>query len=437
MRRVARRRGDDGFTVTESIVAVTLLGLFAAMLLPLVLATMRLTVESQRRATAARIAAQEMSRARATIEKGRYLNVVGSGTIPVGRDIVTSVVMVEGLEYSTSGSILFRPVDGGDVPICDGAADATYPSVVVDIEVSVTWEEARGTPVRVAQRLSIGDRAFVAIRVHDDGAPVPGIVVYLAQSLVDPGQPPTGIDDAWLITTSTDKDGCAVFEINLASEDATSYWYATDTSLYSGLRWPPGSAPRPINRDGSYVSTFHSVGWLGDGPGIATVNHEMRTEAVLRVTFVDRTDVADEDGTVVGTRLVGLSGAETADWKLSLHATDGVASDGVQVRETGEVDDPVLPSLPVNPLRGWIHPLRYTDLGPDEIWWDDHGDGTPPREYEIRALWPADYTVWVGDGGSVPAPVYVELARGADVQVLVSRQGTIEAVRGRSAGEVG
>lgn len=437
MIRVARRRGDDGFTVTESIVALTLFGMFAAMLLPLVLSTMRLTVESQRRATAARIAAQAVNQVRDLIQQGAYLDVVGDSTVPVGRDIEQTVVLNnKNLEYYASGSLLFRPVDAGAVPLCDGSPDATYPSVVVDIEVEVTWEGAQSAPVRVTQRHSMGDRAFVAIRVHDDGDPVPGVLVYLAQSLADPAQPPTGLTESNVISRYTDGDGCAVFELNLATQAATSYWYATDTLSYQSLGWPPGSQPRPVNRDGSYVSGFRSVGWLGDGPGVAIVNHEMRPEAVLRVTFVDQTDVlmVDGDDEVVETRLTGLSGAETADWLLSLHATDGIASDGVQVRETAEADDPTLAVLPTNPFTGWYYPLRYRDLGPDEIWWDDDGDGTPPREYEIRALWPADYTVWAGGAASVPAPVYVELARGADVQVLVARNGTIVAVRTAAAG---
>lgn len=390
-----RARGEAGFTIVEAVVAVTLFGMFAASLLTLVLGTMKLTVDSQRRVTAAQLASQELDRAQQELAAGGLLDAMtGTGDFADG-----STITVEGIGYDVSREFTLASEEGG--ALCrGGATGVSTPSLVVGVAIVVTWDGVR-TPVRIVQSMPVAGRGFVVIQMHDGrGQPAPDVNVRLSW-----GSPGGLLSNETVRKTGA--DGCMVFDVNLSNAPvAFEYeYYAGDADTISA------TVPSYVQRNWRFGTPTMSLGVMGAEGGVISASHEVRQEATLRFVIVDNNHA--------------LSGQHASDHDLvvNLVATEGLAADAVQPRPVSEIDLPRPASG--TPPRDLSFPMSYRDLTPSEIWWDGFpaAPGTQPREFVVRQLWPALYGAWIR---TRPTDLhYVDLPPGGEVRVLISVTGEI------------
>jgi len=339
LRRAPRRaRPDDGFTLVESVVATTLFGILAATVLTFALGTYALTVQTQRRVTATHLAEQAVAEGRLLVEDPASNWALAND--PAGADALTErgSVAVGGVSYAVTTTYTLRGTGGAEVCRSGALADVSTPAVSVEVAAEVAWSGG-SAPVRVVQRVASTERAFVAVRLHDAGDPVPGVRV----ALLTGDTPAAAAERA---VRDTDAQGCAVFEVDPAA-DAT-HWYTVTTADGVAV----SDAPRYVLADWRYGSTLRPLGRVGSA-GLWLGTEEVRREAVVDLVLVDDDRVPLDDDAVT-------------DIPLTVLATAGLATTE-QVRWTSEIGlTPTSGGADEDP---WAYPMRSADLAWDDLWW--------------------------------------------------------------------
>ncbi len=343
-RRLARlrRAGDDGFTLVESVVATTLFGIFAASLLTFVMGTFRMSVETQRRVAATHLASSVVAEARELA--AQPLAAAGGPVTPTIDPTFlddASTVEVGGVPFQVTRSARVVTPEGDDV--CGaGMSAAVASAALVEVAVEVSWETG-SSPVRLTERAALAERSFVAVRVHDETAPVAGLRVDLLASPQRTGGTPA------VSSATTGAEGCALFEVDPTADPAPHHWYAVQAGDAAQ------TSAQYVTADGRFSTGAQYLGRAGAGT-VRSAVVEVRREATLRFTVLDEAGDA-------------LVGPDLDDLPVTLVPSDGAASE--QVRSTAEIDDALVADD--RTLTSWRYPMRHQDVAAGAVWWD----GTP------------------------------------------------------------
>jgi type II secretory pathway pseudopilin PulG len=194
LRRGARwylppRPGEEGMTLVELVVSITLLALLMLGLGASLGAGLRLIRTDRQRVVAANLATQQMERVRS----------LPFSSVPLGRTEVTETV--DGVAYSVRQDVEWQD-QGSDNGPCDGGTTLDY----VRVDVSIRWADMAGVaPVESQTLLAPTAGSFdpskgnIAVQLRDRDAADLGSVPVKATG-------PSGT-----ITRSTTASGCAFF----------------------------------------------------------------------------------------------------------------------------------------------------------------------------------------------------------------------------------
>lgn len=217
------RRTDDGISITETIVAVVVLGVLMSVTASILISTLDVTRSNDRRVVAANLAQRQ-------IESIQDVNAID---IPDG--LTTSTETVGGTTF-TIGQTANYASTTSDASIC---SDAAGPLAYKLVTATVTWD-GMGTvePVRADTVKAIGfgtegldrDTGVAAVEVQDaEGRPASGVLATLT-----PGA----------ITRRTGIDGCAVFA---GLSPSTPYAVTVSEPGYVGIDGSPAVVQAGIN----------------------------------------------------------------------------------------------------------------------------------------------------------------------------------------------
>lgn len=341
-----RRARDDGFTLVESVVATTLFGIFAATLLTFVMGTFRMSVETQRRVAATHLASSVVAEARELAAQPLAAAAGGPVTPTIDPTFLDDADTVEvgGVPFQVTRTARVVTAEGADV--CSaGLSAAVASAALVEVAVEVSWETG-SSPVRLTERAALAERSFVAVRVHDETAPVPGLRVELLTSQQRTGGTPA------VSSTTTGADGCAVFDVDPTADPAPHHWYAVQTGDAAQ------ASAQYVTADGRFSTGARYLGRAEAGT-VRSAVVEVRREATVRFSVVDETG-----GALVGTDLDDIA--------VTLVPSDGAARE--QVRSTAEIGAPVVADD--RTLTSWQYPVRHRDVALDALWWAGPG-GAP------------------------------------------------------------
>lgn len=187
--RVARPAGDEGMTLVEVVVAVTLLALLMLGLGASLGAGLQLIRTDRQRVVAANLATQQMERLRS----------MAFSDLPLGRTETTETV--DDIVYSVRQDVEWQD-QGSDAGPCDGGTTLDF----VRVDVSVRWEDMRVIkPVQSQTLLAPTAGSFdptkgnIAVQLRDrDAADLGGVPVRASG--------PSGT-----FVRSTTASGCAFF----------------------------------------------------------------------------------------------------------------------------------------------------------------------------------------------------------------------------------
>ncbi|MBW0255844.1 prepilin-type N-terminal cleavage/methylation domain-containing protein [Cellulomonas sp. PS-H5] len=356
-----RRARDDGFTLVESVVATTLFGIFAATLLTFVMGTFRMSVETQRRVAATHLASSVVAEARELAAQPLAAAAGGPVTPTIDPTFLddTSTVEVGGVPFQVTRTARVVTPDGADV--CSaGLSAAVASAALVEVAVEVSWETG-SSPVRLTERAALAERSFVAVRVHDETTPVPGLKVELLSSPHRTGSAPT------VSSALTGADGCAVFEVDPTADPAPHHWYAVQAGNAAQ------ASAQYVTADGRFSTGAQYLGRAEAGT-VRSAVVEVRREGTLRFTVLDEAGEA-------------LVGPDLEDLPVTLVPADGAAPE--QVRSTAEIDDALVADD--RTLTSWRYPMRHQDVAAGAVWWD----GTPGLvpEQAVITLHPDDQEI--------------------------------------------
>lgn len=227
-----RRPRDEGFTVVEVMVAMTVFAIIAASVLSAVLTAQSIARSDRARVTAANLAARELEITRSQFESA----VAGPRTVATG--LVTnpnplpggtagSALVVDGLSYTVKRTSAWQS-QAAATGACDGGANGQL--AYLRVSVTVSWPTMRGTaPVTSSTLLTptVGTYAsgtgHVKVQVADQlGVPLEDLTVTL-----------TGTSGS--VTQQTGSDGCAYFAF-LTPGDYTA---KLSTPGYVDNTWDP------------------------------------------------------------------------------------------------------------------------------------------------------------------------------------------------------
>ena len=212
LRRVRRGPGvDDGMTIVELLVAMTIFAGVALSLAYTLQMALLSTRDNRSRVQAAHLAARELEIVRnnfgATTNGPAMLAaesvVVNPDPLPGGTP--GQPLKIDGTDYTVTRTVEWLPAGTGASP-CDGGTAINYPSLAVNVKVS--WANMKGTPPVVSNTILTPPKgtlnstmSFVAVKVLGAaGTGVPGVPVTLSG--------PGGSS----VVTSAD-DGCSVFAV--------------------------------------------------------------------------------------------------------------------------------------------------------------------------------------------------------------------------------
>lgn len=189
---MARARGEDGVSLLEVVVALTIFAVFAAGVYAMLDSGLNLSRNNRNRSIGANLASQEMDRVRAT----KFAD------LPLGR--VESVQAVDGVEYLVRRDTGWQPADGVQGGSCETSAGSP---MFLRVTVTVHWDAMRGVaPVESSTALTPPVGSFqagkgrIAVVVRDRaGEPAGGHRVVVKR---------TGYSIA---PQNTTEDGCAYF----------------------------------------------------------------------------------------------------------------------------------------------------------------------------------------------------------------------------------
>lgn len=190
-------RGEDGFTLLELVVALTLFAIMSAGVMATISSGLNLSRNNRSRSVAANLAAQQMDAFRA-MDFPTLLGQQGNRTQPVQT--------VGGVPFTVTTSVNPQPISSTTGP-CD-AQGSSVNSLVFRVDVSVTWVAMLGVaPVGASTIIS------PPVGVYDEtGKGFLGVkVLGPAGTPVAAGIPVTVTPAITPATNSTDAKGCAFF----------------------------------------------------------------------------------------------------------------------------------------------------------------------------------------------------------------------------------
>ncbi len=208
----ARLRGDDGITLVEILVALSLLTVLSATVAGGLLAIQRSALTSKERSAAANLATREIEITRNWFHSSDTAPaaVMAAGDVTDGNPLPgqTGALVVDNVPYTVTRQVTWL-VAGTGVSACDGGSVVTYPSIGVHVEV--TWPNMGGVPPVVSDTVLTPPKsvlnataAFVAVKVlNRDGAPNAGRTV-------------TATGPGGSYNDTTGPDGCATFVLSTA-----------------------------------------------------------------------------------------------------------------------------------------------------------------------------------------------------------------------------
>lgn len=186
----ARRRGEQGFSLLELVVALTVFAVFAAGVYAMIHGGLNLARNNKNRSIAANLASQEMDKVRAA----------DFTALPIG--LVRSTQSVDGAVYTVQRESEWVATDATASPCDSAGATPNY----LRVTVKVFWSAMRGvTPVQSATvvRPPVGaydpNSGHIAVKVLDRNA-APSVA-----------QPVHVVGPGVNATISTTSDGCAFF----------------------------------------------------------------------------------------------------------------------------------------------------------------------------------------------------------------------------------
>jgi prepilin-type N-terminal cleavage/methylation domain-containing protein len=217
-RRVVRARRDDGVTLVEVMVAITILALLTASVGIALLSIQRTAFKSKQRAAAANLATREMELVRNWFHSSDTAPsaVMAAGDVTNADPLPgqTGAAVVDGVPYTVKRQVAWL-VTGNGVSACDGGSIVSYPSV--SVHVVVTWPNMGDVkPVTTDSILTPpksvlnATTAYYAVKVlNRDGLPSEGRTVQVSG--------PSGTQ-----TDQTGPDGCATFLVSTAGSYTAS-----------------------------------------------------------------------------------------------------------------------------------------------------------------------------------------------------------------------
>jgi hypothetical protein len=210
--RAARRRGDDGVTLMEVMVAFSLLMVLSATVAGGLLAVQKSAFRSKERSAAANLAAREIEITRNWFHSADTAPaaVMAAGDVTNGNPLPgqTGALVVDNVPYTVKREVGWL-VTGTGVSACDGGSIVTYPSI--SVHVQVTWPNmgnvapiVSDTVLTPPKNVLNATSAYLAVKVVDrDGQPNEGRTV-------------TATGPGGTTTDTTGPDGCATFVLGTA-----------------------------------------------------------------------------------------------------------------------------------------------------------------------------------------------------------------------------
>lgn len=194
-----RNRGEEGVSLVEVLVALTILGIVMAGVTATVASSLRVTSESTAVTAASGLATSSMEEALAqdfaTLED------------EVGTPVGAQVEQVSGRDYTVTRSVRWVSSDDTTGP-CVGVAAAGDANVLL-VDIEVDWAGARAADI-VSQQTTVSP----PVGLYD---PNEGSLAIYVSDAQEPSQPVSGVQvqidgPSGVFTTTTNADGCAVFQ---------------------------------------------------------------------------------------------------------------------------------------------------------------------------------------------------------------------------------
>lgn len=204
-----RRRGDDGVTLTEVLVALTLLTGLGLLVAASLVSVQKSAFKSKERSAAANLATREVEIVRNLFHATDTspLTVMNAGDVTNGAPLPgqTGPLVVDNVPYTVKRQVAWQ-ITGNGASACDGGAIVSYPSVSLHVEV--TWPNMGGTPPVVSDTILTPPKTvlnstygYLAVKVTDrDG-------------LANEGRNVSATGPAGTLLDTTGPDGCATFVI--------------------------------------------------------------------------------------------------------------------------------------------------------------------------------------------------------------------------------
>jgi type II secretory pathway pseudopilin PulG len=204
-----RRRGDSGVTLTEVLVALTLLTGLGLLVAASLVSVQKSAFKSKERSAAANLATREVEIVRNLFHASDTapLTVMSAGDVTNAAPLPgqTGPLVVDGVPYTVKREVAWL-ITGTGASACDGGAVVAYPSV--SLHVLVTWPSMGNTPPVVSDTILTPPKnvlnatyGYLAVKVTDrDGLP-------------NESRHVTATGPAGTLLDTTGPDGCATFVI--------------------------------------------------------------------------------------------------------------------------------------------------------------------------------------------------------------------------------
>jgi prepilin-type N-terminal cleavage/methylation domain-containing protein len=309
--------GDEGFTLMEAVVAMTVFAIMVAAVLGIVIKITDVAGSNDRRVVAASLANRQIESVR------------GQSALDIPDGGETRTEDVGGTTYTIEQTANYLPPDA-TTSVCESSSSELAYKLVT---VFVTWPNMNEVqPVRADTLIAVGigdegldeTKGSVALAVIGaDGAAISGVTVTLS-----PGSSS--------VTTGT--DGCAVFtdldeDTYTASADMTGYVGVQNTQLATVSSI--GVTAAEIARATMVYDTDRSVTLEVGGPGGYTM--PAGVPLTLRDTYVDAMQYPTCSGTGTGC-ITGFPGEARYLFPATYEAWAGSCSDA-QVATTFDLSD--------------------------------------------------------------------------------------------------
>lgn len=226
LRRRSTAIDEGGFTLIETVVAMTVLMVVSAAVGITLLNGLDVSKNSRQRVAAANLAAREIEivRNQFNTSAAQALAVANMGNVTNANPLAgAGPSVVDGTSYTIARDVQWLPLGNG-VSACDGGSGVEHPSLRV--KVAVTWPNMRTTKPVVSETLltppkgvlDTADLTFIAVKVTNaQGTGSSGVQL----QVTGPGG---------TFSHTTDASGCAVFEVGAAGTAGSPYTAVADMS---------------------------------------------------------------------------------------------------------------------------------------------------------------------------------------------------------------